>query len=159
MKILQRQMPALVLVMLVSLTLSSCKTPTLEAGGPYTDPVLYQTDRSILDGVKALNDFVALTEVNSVYLTEKVPQAMALAVQIRTNTDMWEIQAYKARSAYASAKQAYDVAVAASKANNTPAPDGTVVTTTRDKLNGAIAVIQNLLPIIADFRKTIVIKS
>jgi hypothetical protein len=109
--------------------------------------------------VKVLNDFTAWTDANSAYLTANAPQVMTLAVQIKANKDMWETQALNARSAYASSVKAYNDAVAAAKANNTPLPDGSVVATAHDKLLGAMAVIQNLLPVIAQFRSTVVIKT
>ena len=160
MKMLQRQMPALVLVLLVGLALTGCPKPVvLEAGGPYSDPVLYQTDRAILDAKHGLLDFTAWVDTNNAFLTANAPQAVMLASQIKANLDTWEKTAFTLRTAYASSLKAYADAVAASKANNTPAPDGTVVTTAHDKLQGAVAVLENLLPLIAQYRSTIVIKT
>jgi len=160
MKTLQRKMPALLLVVLVGLAMAGCPKPiVLETGGPYSDPVLYQTDRAILDAKKGLLDFTAWVDTNNAYLTANAPQAVMLASQIKANLDTWEKTAFTLRTAYASSLKAYADAVAASKANNTPAPDGTVVTTANNKLQGAIAVLQNLLPLIAQYRSTIVIKT
>lgn len=106
---------------------------TLEAGGVYSDPILAQTDRAILDASHALTGFIDWTQANAAYLA-KYPDVITLADKILNAKDGWIRDAYAARDAYASALTAYRAGKG----------DQTTVSAKQAALNGAIAVLNNI---------------
>ena len=143
MKTRTSQSAVLLLWIACLIILPACKT-TLEPGGPYTDPELYQIDQTIQDSVLALNGFIQWNETNKAYLVAKAPQVGALAAIVASKKDSWETDAIKARDAYAEAKQAYKNTL------NDPA-----VTGSKAKLDAILAVIADATKQIANYRATV----
>lgn len=122
-----------------------CKqTMTLEAGGAYTDPVLAQTDQSILDASRAMREYIAWTKANSVFLA-KWPQVAQLATRIEAQEKGWIKDAYIARDAYAAASVAYRKAIADGVAGAIPP--------SRVKVDAMIAVLTSVVTEVLAYRQ------
>lgn len=118
---------------------------TLEPGGAYTDPYLAKTDQAILDSSRTLQAFVAWHAANSTFLA-KYPAVGALAIEVAGKEKGWIRDAYAARDAYALAAKAYR------EAAGTPGADASEVELRRAKLNGALALINNITQQIVAYR-------
>ncbi len=118
-------------------------TTTLEAGGAYSDPVLAQADRAILDASRAMTEFIAWQRANAAFLA-KWPEIERAARNIESQRDGWEKDAYAARDAYASAAKDYRKAIA----------DGVVgaLPPSRAKIDGSIAVLTSVVTQIGAYR-------
>ncbi len=111
---------------------SGCQNQTtLEAGGAYTNPVLAQTDRAILDASHALTAFLDWHYANTGYLA-RWPEVGALAAKVAAQKDGWIKEAYAARDAYAAASAAYKAGL------------GNDVMPSSARLNAALAVLSNV---------------
>lgn len=106
---------------------------TLEQGGVYSDANLAVADQAILNGSHALSGFLNWHAANADYLAQW-PEVGNLAAKVTALKDGWIRDAYAARDAYASASQAYKKSFAS----------GQDVLTARDKLNAALAVLDNI---------------
>lgn len=121
---------------------AGCKSQvTLAAGGAYSDPVLAQTDQSILDASHALTGFVQWTSANSAFLA-KYPEVLALATSVASQKDGWIKSAYSARDAYAKAAADYRAGIG----------DSATVNAKQAALNGALAVLNNISSQIVAYR-------
>lgn len=134
----------LAVALAVPLAHTGCQsTVTLAPGGVYTDPVLAVTDQSILDASHALTGFLDWTALNHEFLSQ-YPEVGKLSTQIAQQKDGWIRDAYAARDAYASASHAYRSAAGGG--------DPTAMSTTKAKLDLALAVLTNLTDQIVQYR-------
>lgn len=75
----------------------ACKT-TLQPGGPYNDPVLYNADKTITSSYRILHSFVKWEYDNRAVLPVEVSRA---ADAVRDNAEKWITSAINLREAYA----------------------------------------------------------
>jgi hypothetical protein len=116
---------------------------TLAPGGAYSDPIIFQADKSIDQAVTAMDGFIAWQSANSAYLAQW-PEIAALAKSISTNEAQWVRDAYAARDAYIAAADAYRLAGVNA--------DGTAKAAAQTKLDGLIAALVSVTTNVAAFR-------
>jgi hypothetical protein len=116
---------------------------TLAPGGAYTDPVIFQADKSIDQAIVAMDGFVAWQSANATFLAQW-PEIAVLAKSISTNEGQWVRDAYAARDAYIAAADAYKAAGANA--------DGTAKTAAQTKLDGLVAALVSVTTNVAAFR-------
>jgi hypothetical protein len=120
---------------------------TLAAGGAYSDPVLATTDQAILDASSLFSGFLSWDNANATFLA-RYPEVGTFAASIAANKDAWIKSAYAARDSYAAAVKAY-------KAGTGSQSD---VDAAHAKINGAIALLNNISTQITSYRSAHVIQ-
>jgi len=136
---------ACLLCMFAALYVTGCKTGsvTLAPGGAYSDPIVFQADKSIDQAITAMDGFIAWQSANAAYLAQW-PEIATLAKSIHDNEATWVKDAYAARDAYIAAADAY-------KAAGTNA-DGTAKAEAQAKLDGLISALVSVTTNVAAFR-------